>query len=197
MGILLVTPSAHRNDLGSVIDMLEESCLKNQNSLEQSLEKYLEQADELAVKVMNLETQMLCGWDQVCLIESVKDVTEKCSAYRVAKRAADHCRDLNILSAEEAQTETETRLAFAAACKALDDKWTELMLSPIACGCDASGNNCSHDPGHCQNHAMVALSSGGETEPKIDLGMCRECWDSGGVFRAPAAKKPARRGAVA
>lgn len=193
-GICLSTPRCHRIDLGSVIDpTMEDAALKSRNSLEQSLEIYLERIDDLVVKVVNSGEQMLEEPEHVFFAEDVKDVVEKCAAYRVAKRAADHCRDLNILSADEARMEGETRMAFAAACKALDDKWTELMVEPIACGCDAGGKECRHPPGQCQNHALVPLAEQETTQ----LGICQECWDSGGVFRVPASKKPARRGAVA
>lgn len=160
----------------------------------------MERADDLVMKVLELGSQLLDAGDREPLAEDVKDVKEKCSAYCVAKRVADDARSLNILSAVEAQIEQETQRAFAMACKALDDKWTELMLSPVACACDASGKNCQHEPGRCENAAASAFCPDSKTTEEMQRarsGMCQECWYCGGVFREPGEKKPAQRGAVA
>lgn len=152
------------------------------------------------MKVVELGAQLLDAGDGEPFAEDLKEVMEKCSAYCVAKRVADDSRSLNILSTVEAQTEQEARRAFAIACKALDDKWAELMLSPVACACDASGKNCQHAPGRCGNGAAVAFCLDSKTDEGMrrgESGMCQDCWDCGGVFRAPREKKRAQSGAVA
>jgi hypothetical protein len=118
---------------------MEDLELNDQNSLEHSLEVYLEHADELALNVVDMWAKTLDAEDKAFFAQEVKNIMHKCSEYRIAKSVADSRRHSNMLSPAEAQAEQEARMALAMACKALDDKWMERMTSPIACGCDASG----------------------------------------------------------
>jgi len=86
------------------------------------LEACLENADELAARVVD-------GWAQSTVAGHGKDMTpayralfEKACSYRTAKGVVENHRKSDCLGEEEVSEETETRQAFAQAYKAFADE---------------------------------------------------------------------------
>src|SRR2546426_7158266 len=89
-----------------------------ENSKMQTIEWYLERADELAQQFVN--TWGLLKANK--LADDFMDVFNKACDYRNTKKVADNHRENNILSEQVAAAEQSARLAFAQAYKAFEEK---------------------------------------------------------------------------
>jgi hypothetical protein len=88
----------------------------------QPIEWYVENADELAQKVVNVWGPHAQAGQQDVLGSQFLQVFDRSCRYRTIKDIADNHREFGMLTEREAAEEKEARRAFAEAYKEADDK---------------------------------------------------------------------------
>ena len=82
------------------------------------LEEYLEDADDLAQRVVDTWRANVPASNAPLLTTRFKDLVNKACLYKYARRLADNHREHNVLSEQDESEEKATREAFALAYKA-------------------------------------------------------------------------------